>query len=198
MTARCRQRIAIAVAPWLVLAAGCVTLDVTKARDIPCGVPVQAAVTWQTYVLFAADPTHEGASTPGLAGRLFLFGPQADMPLVAAGNVQVRLYNDEPGAAKTEAPLEIWNLDPDTLKGKLQRDAIGWGYSLLLPWGTYRPDLTHIRLTVRFEPTHGGPALYAQETRLALHGQGPPAVIATTTAAPASQAPAQALPKPKG
>jgi len=196
MTASCRQRMAIAAAPWIAFAVGCVSLDVTKVRDIPTGVPVQAAATWQTYVLFAADPTHEGASTPGLAGRLFLFGQQADMPIIASGKAQVRLYSDEPGAATSDAPLEIWNLDPDTLKGKLQRDAIGWGFSLLLPWGTYRPELTHVRLTVRFEPTHGGPALYAQETHLALHGQGPPAVIATTstTPTPAVQTPT----KPKG
>ena len=196
MTASWRQRIAMATVPWLALAAGCVSLDVTGGKDIPTGVPVQAAATWQTYVIFAADPAHEGASTPGLAGRLFLFGQQADMPIIAPGKVQVRLYCDEPGA-KAETPLEIWNLDPDTLKAKLQRDAIGWGYSLLLPWGTYRPELTHVRLTVRFEPTHGGPALFAQETHLALHGQGPPAVIATTSTpapAPAAHAPA----KPNG
>jgi hypothetical protein len=169
------------VAAALVLTAGCLTLDY-KAHDVPTGTPAQAAATWQTYVLFAADPAREGASTPGLAGRLYLFGAQGDLPVAAPGKVQVRLYPDPPDGKKVETPLEVWDLDPETMRGKLQRDAIGWGYTLLLPWGTYSPDLTHVRLTVRFEPSRGGPPLYAQETHLALHGQGPPAVITTTTA----------------
>jgi hypothetical protein len=178
---------ATAAAAWLGLAAGCLSLD-GVGREMPSGSPVQAAVTWQTYVVFAADPAHEGARTPGLAGRMYLFGQPADFPLVAPGTVQVRLYNDDPNLGPVDKPLEIWNLDAATLKGKLQHDAIGWGYSLLLPWGTYRPELTHIRLTVRFDPTSGsGPPLFAQESHLTLHGQGPPSVLATssTTGTPA-------------
>jgi hypothetical protein len=181
MMANCRQRIATVAAAWLVLTSGCLTLD-SSTKDMPTtGLPVQAAATWQTYVLFAADPAHEGASTPGLAGRLFLFGAQADFPVVAPGTVQVRLYADDPGSGPTDRPLEIWNIDAAMLKSKVQHDAIGWGYSLLLPWGTYRPDLTHIRLTVRFDPAAGGAALFAQETHLALHGQGPPVITATSS-----------------
>jgi hypothetical protein len=142
---------------------------------------VQAAAVWQPYVLFAADPTHEGATTPGLAGRLYLFGSQADLPIVTPGKAQVRLYPDPPSPGAPDVPLEVWQLDPDTLKAKLQHDPIGWGYSLLLPWSTYRPELTHVRLTVRFEPAKGGAPLFAQETHLSLHGQGPPQVVSTTS-----------------
>jgi hypothetical protein len=180
MVAKRGRRIVAAAGPLLVLLAGCLTLD-NKVKDVPTGVPAQAAATWQTYVLFGTDPVREGATTPGLAGRLYLFGPQADIPIAAPGNVQVRLYVDEPNAGSPDVPLEIWNLDPETLKGKLQHDVIGWGYSLLLPWSKYRPELTHIRLTVRFEPAKGGLPLYAPETRLTLHGQGPPEVISTTS-----------------
>jgi hypothetical protein len=184
------------------LLSGCVTLD-AKVKDAPCGTPVQAVATWQTYVLFGADPTREGASTPGLAGRLYLFGPQADFPLAAPGSVEVRLYPEPPNPAAPEAPLEVWRLDPETLKGTLQRDAIGWGYSLLLPWGTYRPDLTHVRLTVRFDPAKGGTPLSAQETHLTLHGQGPPPILGSTTTArkpagPVTGPPPAAEPGPAG
>ncbi len=177
------------------LLSGCLTLD-AKVKEAPTGTPVQAAATWQTYVLFASDPVREGATTPGLAGRLYLFGPQADFPLAAPGSVEVRLYPDPPNPAAPEAPLELWRLDADTLKGKLQRDAIGWGYSLLLPWGTYRPDLTHVRLTVRFDPATGAMPLYAQETHLSLHGQGPPPVLGSTTTALLPRAPVSGSPPP--
>jgi hypothetical protein len=174
-----------------VLAAGCVALD-GQVRDVPTGVPVQAAATWQTYVLFASNPAREGARMPGLAGRLYLFGPQVDFPIAAPGRVEVRLYPDTASDPKgpPEAPLEVWRFDPDTLKAKLQHDAIGWGYSLLLPWSTYNPDLTHVRLTVRFDPLKGGAPLFAQETRLTLHGQGPPEVVSTSTTMSTSSVPA--------
>ena len=151
--------------------AGCLTLD-GRMKDLPTGVPVQAAATWQTYVLFASDPTREGARTPGLAGRLYLVGAQADVPIFAPGKVEVRLYADNPGSRTRRTPKATdnarWkcgNIDPETLKGKLQHDAIGWGYSLLLPWGTYQPDLTHVRLTVRFEPTKGRHARCSRRRR---------------------------------
>jgi hypothetical protein len=190
MVAKFRRKMAV-VGALFVLAAGCVALD-GQVRDVPTGMPVQAAATWQTYVLFASDPTREGARTPGLAGRLYLFGPQADLPIAAPGRVEVRLYLDTSPDSKAspEAPLEVWRFDPDTLKAKLQHDAIGWGYSLLLPWSTYKPDLTHVRLTVRFEPLKGGAPLFAQETRLTLHGQGPPEVVSTSTTMPTTAAPA--------
>jgi hypothetical protein len=176
-----------AIGPLFLLAGGCVTLD-SKARDLPTGTPIQAAAMWQTFVLFSPDPAREGAMTPGLAGRLYLYGSQSDVPIVAPGKVQVRLYPDLPDGKKVDTPLEVWELDPDTLKGKLQHDIVGWGYSLLLPWGTYRPDLTHVRMTVRFEPAKGGPPLFAQETRLSLHGEGPPPIVSTTSTAVASPA----------
>jgi hypothetical protein len=187
MAAILRPSLATVAGSVFLLTAGCLTLD-GKTKDLPTGLPVQAATTWQTYVLFAADPTREGALTPGLAGRLYLFGAQADMPLVAPGRVEVRLYPDTPNSNGKETPLEVWRLDPDTLKGKLQHDAIGWGYSLLLPWGTYQPDLTHVRLTVRFEPTKEGAPLFARETHLTLHGQGPPEISSSSAGMAATPA----------
>jgi hypothetical protein len=188
MATKFRRRMATIATPLLVLMAGCLALDGVKTKDLPTGTPVQAAATWQTYVVFAADPAREGARTPGLVGRLYLFGQQADIPIVAPGKVEVRLYPDIPEAKAPVAPLEVWQFDPETLKGKLQHDVIGWGYSLALPWSTYKPDLSRVRLTVRFEPSKGGAPLFAQETHLTLHGDGPPEVIATT-ATPAVAAP---------
>jgi hypothetical protein len=169
----------VAATPLLLIATGCVGLD-CKTKDLPIGVPMQAAAYWKTYVLFGADPAHDGAKCPALAGRVVLYS-QAGTPVVAPGKMQVRLFSDMPGEKKSDTPLEVWELDADTLKGKLQRDVVGWGYSLILPWGTYNPELTHVRLTVRFEPATGGMPLFAQESRLTLHGDGPPKVMSSST-----------------
>lgn len=177
-----RQGFVTAASALLVLTAGCVGLDLV-ANAPPAVPPVQAVATWQPYVLFAPDPARNGATAAGLAGRLYLFGPQLDHPIAAEGRLQVRLFPDPPDPAKPDTPLEVWEIDADTLRGKLQRDAIGWGYNLLLPWGTYRPELSHIRMTVRFDPVQGVP-LFAQETHLNLHGQGPPQVHTTTALKP--------------
>jgi hypothetical protein len=174
-----QQGIVIAAGLTLSMVAGCLALD-NKAKEAPTGTPVQSLAVWQSFVVFGSDPTREGTTRPGLAGRLYLLGSQ-DINLAAPGKVQVRLYADPPNPGAPDVPLEIWDLDSETLKGKLQRDLIGWGYSLLLPWSTYRPDLTHIRLTVRFEPTKGGAPLYAPETHLTLQAQGPPTITSSTT-----------------
>ena len=41
-----------------------------------------------------------------------------------------------------------------------------------LPWPTYRPDVTRVRIAVRFDPEQGYP-LYASETRLTLDTSAP-------------------------
>ena len=39
----------------------------------------------------------------------------------------------------------------------LRRDAIGWGYTLVLPWGTYRPGMKSVPLKVCSETLNGAP-----------------------------------------
>jgi hypothetical protein len=179
MVAKRRRRIVATAGPLLVLMAGCLTLD-DKLRDVPTGTPVQIGATWQPFVVFGTDPTREGASTPGLAGRLYVCS-QTGLPIGAPGNVEVRLYPDPPNPGAPDTPLEIWKIDSATLRSKLQRDMAGWGYSLQLPWGTYKPELTHVRMTVRFDPCNGSLPLFTQNPHLTLHGDGPPQVISTTS-----------------
>jgi hypothetical protein len=179
MVAKYRQWLASAAGLVLALSSGCLTLDGGKVREAPTGTAVSAATTWQNYVVFGPDAARDGKTIAGLVGRLYLFS-QSDVPITETGKLEVRLYPDLPNRPPTDVPLNVWRFDPEILKGRLQRDAIGWGYSLVLPWDNYRPDLTHVRLTVRFDPARGGMPLYAPETRLTLHGEGPPQVSATT------------------
>lgn len=56
--------------------------------------------------------------------------------------------------------LEQWRFDPQTLKRLLKKDMIGQGYTLFLPWGTYRPDVRRVRVNVRYE-VDGAMPVYA-------------------------------------
>jgi hypothetical protein len=166
-----RWSVAFAVA----LTTGCVTLPtIGSLKDRkPHGEICQAVATWQREVVFSPDPTRGGARTPGVAGRLYLFGQEIKEPLIAEGHVVVDLY-DETGLAqgKPSVLLEQWRLDNATLKQLERRDAIGWGYNLYLPWGTYRPDIAQVRLRTRYEEP-GSPPIYAEGPPIMLKGNGP-------------------------
>jgi hypothetical protein len=176
-------------------ATGCVTWHslAPGSHSLPTGAVCQVVATWTNQVAWTPDPTRGGKPAPGFAGRLYLFGPEIDFPLVADGSVVVDLYDaGAVGPDGQPAMLEQWNLDKENLRRLLKRDAIGWGYTLFLPWGTYRPDITRVELKLRFVPEKGPLPLYAasspltltaeSETGPALAGRNstPPAGAATT------------------
>ncbi len=74
-----------------------------------------------------------------------------------------------PGAAA--APLEEFRYDAVSLRKLLRRDAIGWGYTVPFMWSTYRPDITHVQMKVRYEPTQGT-TLYADSASMAIDNPG--------------------------
>ena len=185
-----------ALLPLVALAGGCVTLDCLRPADEPPppGVPCRVVAWWQPHVVFTPDSARQGVSAPGLAGRLYLFGPTIDFPQVGDGGVLVELYDDavNPPTGKL---LEQWQIDKDTLKRLLKKDAIGWGYTLFLPWGSYRPDITRVHLTCRYEPAKGTP-LYADASPLTVEHEPSPAGAAVPAAAQVPAAP-NALPMPR-
>jgi hypothetical protein len=130
--------------------------------------PCEVVVAWNPEVLSRPDPANRGAPVKGLGGRMYLFGEGSDCPLIGDGCVVVDLHEQMfPGQGTNEVPLEEWRIDRDTLKRLLRRDAVGWGYTLFLPWGTYRPDITHVELRLRYEPVKGAP-LYAESSSVVL------------------------------
>jgi hypothetical protein len=173
----------------LVLTAGCVGTGsfLNSASEKPTGNVCQVLVTWNPEVVFTPDPTHGGTPAPGIAGRLYLFGSEIDRPLTGDGCVVVDLYDDTPSVnGKASVPLEEWRIDKATLKRLERRDAVGWGYTLFLPWGTYRPEITQVQLRLRYEPATGTP-LYAESSP----------VVFNKGSVPAPQV-ASRLPKPGG
>jgi len=164
--------------------------------------PCEVVVAWNPEILFRPDPAHRGAPTPGLGGRMYLFGGGSDCPLTGDGCVVVDLYEDvDP---KASVPTEEWRLDRDTLKRLLRRDAVGWGYTLFLPWGSYKPEIKQVQLRLRYEPAKGTP-LYAESSSVVFHKANVTTMIAgqaatkpggptNALAAAAAQRPAQIQP----
>jgi hypothetical protein len=196
-------------------APGCVTLNtlVSGGECPPTGVPCQVVATWHKYIVWTPDPVNGGVPTPGLAGRLYLFGPEIGRPIVSDGSLVVDLYDHTAGGQPVL--LEEWRIDSDTLRRLLRRDPIGWGYTLFLPWGTYNPAITRVELKVRYHPVNGIAPLYAQSSpwtfeqeentgpALARHGPAAPSanaaaarrgnsgpIMKTTATGPARTAPA--------
>lgn len=149
--------------PAMLLAQGCTTLPVDKdaqakkpakhVRKIHKSgrMPCQIVSTWKNEVVHVADPVHGGSPTPGLAGRFYLFGEEVDTPIEAEGNLTVDLFDLSKGPGTQPLLLENWQLDPVTLKKLKRKDPVGEGYTLFLPWATYRPDITRVQLKLKYD-----------------------------------------------
>lgn len=135
---------------------GCTTTASFLAPDEdspPSGTVTRITAVWNNEVAFVADPTHNGAKKPGIAGRLYLFGKDMKYPLAAEGSLMVDLYDDGPAdSGQDPRMIEEWRIDNNTLQRLVARDMIGWGYTLFLPWGSYKPEITRVHLAIRFQP----------------------------------------------
>lgn len=172
----------LCITAWLT---GCVTTEqFFTGRDPKKGpVPVYLGSRWEKEVIFTPDPTQGGKPTPGLAGRVYLFDNHISTPLVGEGCLVIDLYNDMTPNADAP-PIEEWRLDKDTLQRLVRRDFVGEGYTLFLPWATYRPDITRVHLKICYQPVSGTP-LYAITGPLTL-GNDPNPVLQTSPIAQAS------------
>lgn len=139
-----------------------------KARPV-----AEVATAWRNKVEYLPNPAANGAMQPGLAGQLFLYTAEAK-PALANGNLIVDLIDETPRPLGVP-PLtpERWEFKKDVLKNlRILDERFGECYVIFLPWPTYRPDVTHVRLRVRYEPEGGGFPIYAPETLLILGAAG--------------------------
>jgi hypothetical protein len=186
-----RGKLRAAVLGWalglglLFLGTGCVSTEAffQGADDKPVSSVCQVAVTFYPEVVHTPDPVHGGEPIPGLKGRIFLFVPDKTVPVVGDGSLVVDLYNTTGVPAGKPAPrVEQWILDRDTLKKFLRKDAVGWGYTLFLPWATYKPEITHVELRVCYVNAKGMP-FYAPGTPVVLRPEAPAATPMTAAQA---------------
>ncbi|MBY0228620.1 MAG: hypothetical protein K2W96_05000 [Gemmataceae bacterium] len=150
-----------ALAGAALLPAGCVGLPGTWSKP---PAPCQLAALWQNAVMHAPDTMRNGATNPGLAGRLLLFGPELGHPLVADGRLVVEMYDPaQPGAE----PLERWDIHPNDLAKLGKKDRFGWGYTVFLPSARLTPAMTRVRLKTAYHPKGGSPIFTENDLTLA-------------------------------
>jgi hypothetical protein len=141
-----------------------------KADKAPkAGGPVTLAPAWRNHIDYLPDPARRGAMGPGLAGQIFAFGAN-DMPAALDGTLTVELYDETKRPAGVPAnKAERWTFNRDVLKAlRAVDERFGPNYVVFLPWPAYRPDVTRVRITVKYEPADGSFPIYAPETRMAL------------------------------
>jgi len=128
----------------------------------------EMTLLWRNKIDFLPDPGRNGEMGAGLAGQLFLFGPGMQFA-PAEGKLTVALYDETPRGPGQKSNLpEGWEFTKETLRGlRTPDERFGMSYALFLPWEAYRPDVTRIRIAVRYDPENGHP-LYATESRITL------------------------------
>ena len=95
------------LASLFLLLAGCMTTGSFLGSDGPASDICRVVVAWHPEVIFTPDPVHGGQPTPGLAGRVYLFGEQIDYPRVGDGSLVVDLYQEATtGEKASSVPLE--------------------------------------------------------------------------------------------
>lgn len=143
--------------------AGCVTTTTAqRIKESPTPAPNdsvhQVHAAWENRIVTNQDVTKNGATLLGIGGRVYLFGEEIGFPTLGDGAVVVELSDvgrlDQQGKPQL---LERWEIDPNTLKRLARKDMIGWGYTLFLPWNTYRRDLTKVQMQVKYIPAKGTP-----------------------------------------
>ena len=133
---------------------------------------VNITTLWRNKIDYLPDPSKNGQTNPGVVGQVFFFGPN-DQFTEANGKLTIALYDETPRpAGQPAATPEGWEFDKETLrKLRTSDERFGVCYGLFLPWPTYRPDITRIRIAVRYDPEQGFP-LYATETRITFDNTG--------------------------
>jgi hypothetical protein len=175
-------------AAWaLVLAplCGCVVTNPFQAskEEPPLGFAQKVEAAWEGRVMVTQDIVNNGAPLKGIAGRLYLFGADG-FPLVGEGSVTVDLCDVTPETTGGQARLiERWEIDRETLRKLAKKDMIGWGYTLFLPWSTYRPEINRVQLQVRYAPDKGLP-LFSSQSVISLPTEAPHVTITTRQVVP--------------
>ena len=148
-----------------------------KTDAPPVGPVHQVHATWDNRVIVTPDAVNQGQPLPGIAGRLYLFGPDLGHPVKGNGKLTVDLFDaNTPGPDGKPKMLERWNIDKDTLNRLLRKDIIGWGYTLFLPWQTYRPDIARVQMHVCYMPENG-PPIYAPPAQVTLRADNEQPII---------------------
>ncbi len=153
------------------------------------GIPVAALLPqWSRKVEMGTNPV-DNKPMPAIVGRIYFFDAKYN-PVEADGTLTVELYDDTNRSAdKPCEKLGTWNIDPKQLaKWKSSDPVVGTGYTLALPWPSYKPDIAQIQITVRYTPRSGQPlslqdqAMTLEQNRELIAAYRPSAPVQTAAA----------------
>jgi hypothetical protein len=166
----------------LTLASGCVGTGefmVDSSAAAAQASVEQLMVVWHNQVIAGADPVNHGEHLYGLAGRVYLTREGLSKMLVADGRLVVELYAVLPEQPQGPPVRQgQWVIEKPTLNAQcLSKDFVGTGYTLNLPWPTFRPDITRLEIRTRYEPAKGMP-VFAQTIVTLNSGPAPAPVYA--------------------
>jgi hypothetical protein len=144
--------------------------------------PVNHVLTiWDGSVRVAQDTVNGGASVHGLVGRLLLLNEETGRGMDALGTVMVCMH-DMTDAPAGKEPIRIaeWKFDAKSLKQLKKTDKFGDGYTLFLPWDTYRSNIKQVHLQVCYV-SEKGTKHYTEPVNLTLQtGDLPRSVLQTS------------------
>jgi hypothetical protein len=127
--------------------------------------------TWEPRVRTTQDAANGGVPLNGLVGRLYLLNDETSQAVDARGMVYVRLQDISVRGSPQK--LAEWKFDAESLKRLKRRDGIAEGYTLFLPWETYRPEVRKVQLQVCYVPEGGSP-YFGEPTNIALQSEEEP------------------------
>jgi hypothetical protein len=140
-----------------------VTVNDDHDRPPPSAKGPKLTGAWDSKVMRGKDP-ESGAIQIGLSGRFLVTGVEGSEQQPLTGDVTVDVYDLKPSDTSIEPKLlEEWLIESENLPafGKQEKD--GFVLNLKLPWSSYRPDLTSVKLAIKFKLAHG-PELTHEET----------------------------------
>lgn len=153
---------------------GCVLLENSTATHPPEPPPLpvnEVLSIWDKSLRFAQDPTRGGAMLPGLAGRVYLLNDALKCTVDAGGSIHVVIRNVTPGAPANPAYYEVkCEFKEQDLKRLKKKDMIDNGYTLFVPWETYRPDIKQVEVQVCYTP-RGGSQHYSAPTPITIQAE---------------------------
>jgi len=112
-------------------------------------------VYWDDHVHVTSNTQNHTAALPGLAGRIWLQGEEAKQMEEARGKIVIELYDMTGGPNATPKPLVGVTYGRNDLPQFKRKDLVGDGYTLFVPWESYRPDVKEVKLLVYYMPDKG-------------------------------------------
>jgi hypothetical protein len=154
----------------LLLCGGCAATSgslLPTSDGPPAGKVAQVSALWHNEIIHSPDQANKGEMIPGLAGKIYLFGPNSGQPLASNGMLIVDLYDPtRKGSDGGPVLVSHWELTKEMQAKCLQHDMIGWGYVMLLPWLEYRPEMKEVVVKVHYAEPKALP-IYSEPTKIA-------------------------------